>query len=159
MDFNKFDSVAAAEKGAEMHIKHPVSQKPLYDNSKDPTKDNGKPCIVVLLGGEAPTVRSANREIQKTRAAAKPKTDKTEGDQEDNINLDDLHDQMVETILPRVVGFKNVRNGSKAATKDDAEWFFNLNRFNGQPDERSFVEQAGDFSSKRESYLGNASKG
>lgn len=153
MDFNKFDSVSAAEKGADYHLKHPVSLKPLFDNAKDPTEDNGKPCIVTVLGGEGATVRAANRELQKARAAAE-----TDADQDgEGLSLDDLNDRMVQSMVPRVLGFKGVKNGKVAATKEDALWFFSLNRVNAQEGEMSFVEQVSKFSSQRGSYLGNAS--
>lgn len=149
MDFNKFDSVAAAEKGADCHMKDPATLEPLFD-------EKGKPCIVTLLGAEAPSVRAATRELQKARAKAKEAT----GDEaEDGISLDEIHDRLVEVLLPRVVGFKNISNGKKAATKEDAAWFFNLNRMNGRDDEKSFAEQCGEFSSKRAGYLGNVSAG
>lgn len=159
MDFNSFDSVAAAETGADCHVRHPVSLKPLFDNPDDPTVDNGKPCIVILMGAEAPSVRSASRALQKARAQAKdPDAD---GDKEggDGLSLDEIHDRMVEGLAPRVLGFKNIHKGKQAATKADAAWFFNLNRLNGREDEKSFAEQAAEFSGKRASYLGNGSPG
>lgn len=170
MDFQQFDSVSAAEKGAECHILHPVTQAPLFDNLDDPTEDNGKPCIVVVLGAEAPTVREINRANQKARAKAKLKgetvnkagqttEDGTDGLDDEEFSLDDLHDRMVQSLAPRIVGFKNISKGSKPATKKDAEWFLNLNRLSTQEGERSFAQQVGDFSSKRASYLGNALKG
>ena len=152
MDFNQFNTVAAAEKGAECHIKCPATLKPLFDNPDDPTADNGKPCIVVVLGGEAASVRAAIRAAQKARAAA--------AEDEDNLpdtSLAELHERMVESVLPRIIGFKNISKGSKPATKADADWFLNLNVINGQKDEKSFAEQLGEFSSKRANYLGNAS--
>ena len=159
MDFNKFDSVTAAEKGADCHLKHPATQQPLFDNPEDPFKDNGKPCIVILMGAEAPSVRAANRALQKARALAKPDADSDSDQDSEFTSYDELHERMVENLVPRVLGFKNVRKGKQAATKEDAAWFFNLNRFNGQVKEKSFVEQAGDFSSSRVGYLGNASAG
>lgn len=154
MDFNKFDTVKAAEQGADLHIKCSVTLKPLYDNPEDRYADNGKPCCVTLLGAEAPSVRAAAREMQKARAAAK----KDDADDE-VVSLDDVHDRMVEALVPRVTGFKNVHNGDKPATKKDATWFFNLNRMNGVEGEKSFAEQAAEFSGRRAGYLGNVSGG
>lgn len=170
MDFQQFDSVSEAEKGAECHILHPATQAPLFDNPDDPTEDNGKPCIVMVLGAEAPTVREINRANQKARAKAKPKGEKaskddqtpeddTEALDDEEFSLDDLHDRMVQSLAPRIVGFKNISKGSRPATKKDAKWFLNLNRLNTQEGERSFAQQVGDFSSKRANYLGNALKG
>jgi len=152
MDFNQFDSVAAAEKGAELHVKDPATLEPLYDAE-------GKPCIVTLIGAESPSARAAARELQKAWAKAKEAKDTGGNDEKERISYDEIHDRLVQTLLPRVVGFKNISNGKKAATKEDAAWFFNLNRMNGVEGEKSFAEQAGEFSAKRSSYLGNASAG
>ncbi|ABF64346.1 hypothetical protein TM1040_1661 [Ruegeria sp. TM1040] len=149
MDFNKFDSVSAAEKGAAMQLKDPATLAPLFT-------EDGKPCEVILLGSEAPSVRAAMRELQKARANSQD----AEGDTDDEgVSYDQIHDKLVEGLLPRVVGFNNVFNGDKPATKRDAKWFFGLNRFNGQEGEKSFAEQAAEFSAKRGGYLGNASAG
>jgi len=153
MDFNKFDSVSAADKGAECHLKHPATLKPLYDNPKDPTEDNGKPCIALVLGAESPTVRAASRAIEKARAKGKPKST----DEEELVSLDEIHADMVEVLAPRITGFKNIHKGKKAATNEDADWFLNLNRMNAQKDEKSFVEQVAEFTSSRAGYLGNVS--
>jgi hypothetical protein len=150
MDFNKLDSVTAAKTGAELHICHPASGLPLYDNSKDATVDNGKPCIVVVMGEEAPEVRAAMRAWHKENARSE------DADTEDMF-IDDLHDRLVAQAAPRIIGFKNIKNGQKAATAEDAAWFLNLNRFNTQDGEKSFVEQVLEFSNKRASYLGNGS--
>ena len=149
MDFNKFDSVSAAEKGAAMQIKDPATLKPLFT-------EDGKPCEVILLGAESPTVRAAIRELQKARAGA---PEGNEDPEKENIPYDVVHERLVEGLLPRVAGFNNVFKGDKPATKRDAAWFFNLNRYNGQEGEKSFAEQAVEFSNKRSSYLGNASVG
>ena len=153
MDFTQFDSVAAAERGADCHVVHPASGKPLFDNPDNPFVDNGKPCLVTLLGAEAPSVRAANRERQKARAAAEKANPEAS---DDAVMFDDLHDRLVEGIAPRIIGFKNIRKGDVAATKEDAAWFLNLNRMVGRAGEKSFVEQLSDFSSSRGRYLGNA---
>ncbi|MBY5976730.1 hypothetical protein KUV39_08730 [Phaeobacter italicus] len=152
MDFNKFDSVSAAEKGAAMHIKDPTTLEPLFT-------EDGKPCEIILLGSEAPSVRAAYREAEKARLNAEKAegTSDAEGDDAEFLSMDDFHEKTVELLLPRVVGFNNVFKGDKPATKKDAPWFFGLNRMNGQKGEKSFAEQASDFSAKRASYLGNVS--
>lgn len=157
MDFNVFNSVAAAEKGAALHLKHPATLELLYDNPKGPTVANDKPCVVMVLGAEAPSVRAASRAIQKARATSKPEDAKEGAEGDKLVSLDEIHDQMAETLAGRVTGFKNLRNGERPATKKDVDWFFSLNRLNAQEGEKSFVEQVGDFSSKRGNYLGNVS--
>lgn len=161
MDFTAFDSVKPAENGAECHIKHPATGEPLYDNRGKPFEDNGKPCIVIVQGVEAPSVRAAMRDLQKARAHAAESDDgsgaKASGDDEE-LSLEQLHDRMVEGLHFRIVGFKNIRRGENAAGKRDAKWFLNLNRFDPQVEGESFVEQVATFSSKRSAYLGNGSK-
>ncbi|MBY6135035.1 hypothetical protein KUV61_04295 [Nocardioides marinus] len=159
MDFNAFDSVSAAEKGAELHIRHPATGKPLFDNPKDPFADNGKPCIVIVKGAEAPSVREARRALQKARAQADGEPKAAEADKDEDLSFDDLHERMVEALSCQVCGFKNIHRGDQPATTKDVEWFLNLNRFNAQSDEKSFAEQLAEFSSKRANYLGNGSAG
>lgn len=152
MDFNKFDSVSAAEKGADCQIKHPATLEPMFDAE-------GKPCIVILIGAESAAARAASRDLQKAWAKAKEAKKADGGEEGESISFDEIHERLVETLLPRVVGFKNIMNGDKPATKKDAAWFFNLNRMNGVEGEKSFAEQAAEFSGRRGSYLGNASAG
>lgn len=152
MDFNKYDTVTAAEKGAGLHVKDPATMKPLYDNPEGATVPNGKPCIVILKGFESQTVRDKQRETRKLRASDPDEVEKPE-----DRSVDELHDSLVEQMVPRVVGFKNIHKGKKLATADDAKWFFELNRLNFHGDEKSFVQQAADYTSSRAGYLGNGS--
>ncbi|MCJ8335696.1 MAG: hypothetical protein MJH10_15885 [Epibacterium sp.] len=153
MDFNQFDTVSAAEKGAPYHIECPVSLRPLFDNPKDPFEDNGKPCLVYVKGQEAASVRAQFRKEQQEKAKEELKDD--DGSSSDYINFDELHDKAVRSFAPRIVRFENVKKGKKDATADDAEWFLNLNRVNNNPDEKPFVRQVADFSNSRSGYLGN----
>jgi hypothetical protein len=163
MDFTTFDSATAAETGADCHIKHPVTGEPLYDNRGKICEDNGKPCIVVVQGVEAPSVRAAMRDLQKARAQATDSAVDDDGDSpakdDEDLSIDELHDRMVEGLHFRIVGFKNIRKGEHTASKRDAKWFLNLNRLNPQADGESFVEQIAAFSAKRGNYLGNVSGG
>lgn len=157
MDFNNLNSVAAAEKGADLHLCHPATGAKLYDNADNPFEDNGKPCIVTVLGSEAPAVRKSLRSVQKARAKAEPEQD---GKDDDDVSLDELHEQLVAGAKVLITGFKNINNGKKAAkAPEDIDWFLGLNRVNLQENESSFAEQVNAFAAKRGNFLGNASDG
>lgn len=137
MDFSQFDSVAAAEKGAKMALKHPATGKPMMDGDK--------PCAVIVRGAESDTAQEAIRVAQKARAA----------DESSAETLADYHEKMVESALSLIIGFENVHRGDNPVTSKDARWFLNLNRLNGQDGEESFAEQVNKFAVKRVNFLGN----
>jgi hypothetical protein len=138
MDFNQFDSRAASETGRDLHLAHPATGEPIYNE--------GKPCIVVVKGLESEAGQAAvaawRRELMKEDSKeAERKT---------------VRDQMMATAIPLVVGFKNIENGGRPAeAPQDVEWLLNMHIPNGQPGERSFLEQVVDFATKRRNFLGN----
>jgi hypothetical protein len=134
MDFNQFDSRAAADKPRDLHLRHPVSGELLYDD--------GKPCIAEILGAESPRVQSALKAL----ARAKVKGDALE-----------THDDLVALAAPLIVGFRNVNRGDKPATAADAAWLLGLQIPNGQDGQASFVEQVSQFATDRGNFLGNVS--
>jgi len=141
MDFNQFDSRKASETGRELHLSHPATGEPLYNE--------GEPCIVIVKGLESAAGQEAvtrwRREMMKTEDSAERAT---------------VRDQMMATAIPLVVGFKNIDNGDRPAkAPDDVEWLLNMHIPNGQPGERSFLEQVVDFATKRRNFLGNGSPG
>jgi len=145
MDFNQFDSRAAAEKGAELHLEHPATGALLYAD-----KAEKKPCIVTVRGSESPSVRDAVRAAQKARAKSK--------DAEQDANtLDGLNDSICEGAKRLIAGFKNINNGDKPATLQDIDWFLGLNMMIGREEEKSFAEQVVGFATSRGNYLGNVS--
>ena len=147
MDFTKFDSRAAASIARDLHLVHPVTGKLLYDDG-----DNNKPCIVSLIGTESPQAQRAMASISRDKL----KTEKAKADGAEISELEALHKSLSENAKTLIVGFKNVDRGDRPATPDDADWFFALNMINGQPGEKSFVEQVTDFATKRANFLGNA---
>ncbi|MCG7574849.1 hypothetical protein MHM39_14855 [Phaeobacter sp. CNT1-3] len=151
MDFNKFDTAARAEEGFDYHIKCAATGKPMFDNDEDPYVDNGKPCVVVMKGREAESVRAALREINKARAAA----EKSEDKDENGADFDQVHDLLVPSACVLITGFKNVNRDGKPAEAKDAEWFLNLNRFTGPSERQSFVEQITTAANDRGNVLGN----
>lgn len=157
MDFNQFDTVKRAEVGFEHHIKCAATGKPFFDNPDDPYADNGKPCLVMLKGREAASVRAALREANKARALA----EKAKGGdgEEEAVDFDQVHELMVTAGCILITGFKNVDRDGKAAKGNDADWFLNLNRFTGPSEHKSFVEQITEAANDRGNLLGNALKG
>lgn len=141
MDFNAFDSVAAAERGAELHLKHPATGEPI--------NDEGEPCVVIVRGAEGDTAQAAIRSALRARAKA--------SEDEDAKTLLDVHKALTDAAKPLIMGFKNINRGDKPAGLDDVDWFLNLNRINGQEGEESFAEQINKFATKRANYLGNGS--
>jgi hypothetical protein len=141
MDFTAFDSRAAAEKGRDLHIKHPATGELIFDGEK--------PCIVVVRGTESREAQAALSRLRKMKVA--------EGDEKaDETTLEDMHQRLVETATPLVVGFRNINRGNKPATApDDVAWFLNLQLINGVDGEQSFVEQVVSYATKRSNFLGN----
>lgn len=148
MDFNKFDARKAAETPRELHLKDPVSGELLFADGDA----RELPCIVLVCGSESRSAQASFRAIQKAKLTADKKS-------EQERSLEDLQAEVVDNAIPLIKGFVNVMRGEKAAGIGDAEWFLNLQLINGQPGEKSFVEQVTDFARKRATYLGNGSKG
>jgi len=143
MDFSAFDSRAAAEKGRELHLEHPATAEPIYDGEN--------PCIVIVRGTESREAQAALAKLRKIKMA--------EGDEKaDEASLEDMHQRLVETATPLVIGFKNINRGDKPAeAPKDVGWFLNLQLINGVEGERSFVEQVVNYATKRSHFLGNGS--
>lgn len=141
MDFSAFDSRAAAEKGRDLHIKHPATGEPVFDGDK--------PCIVVVRGTESREAQAALAKLRKMKLAE-------DDAKADEASLEDMHQRLVETATPLVVAFKNINRGDKAATAPaDVAWFLNLQLINGVEGEQSFVEQVVNYATKRSNFLGN----
>jgi hypothetical protein len=137
MDFNQFDSRKASETGRDLHLAHPATGELLFND--------GEPCIVVVKGLESAAGQEAVARWRRELMKAEDSTDTT------------VREQMMATAIPLVVGFKNIENGDRPArVPDDVEWLLNMHIPNGQPGERSFLEQVVDFATKRRNFLGNA---
>lgn len=153
MDFEKFDSRAAATRGAKLHIKHPVTGEPVYDDPIENGGTNSRPCNVIVLGSESHQAQAALREIQKRRMTAT--SGKKKGEEEVRF-LTDLQAELVEAIKPLILGFENINRGKSEATLADVDWFLNLQLMNGSETEISFAEQISNFARSRANFLGNA---
>ena len=137
MDFNKFDSVAASNKGAWMQVNSPIDGKPLF-HAPD------QPCRVLVYGVEGDigqALMEKEREALKSDSAAPNE------------------DRLIAQALPLIGGFENIHRGdAPAQAPDDVEWFLRLQRVIGG-NEPTFVEQVRNFALKRANQLGNVSGG
>ena len=169
MDFNKFDSRAKAEAGTAMQIMDPWTG--------DPMMDGDKPCKVILRGTASKSMQAKMRAKQK--AAMMSKKTKGKDDDEEARVMEDIHNQLCEAAEPYIMGFKNVNNGDRPATADDAMWFLNLSfpemgvkeDENGEPVldkdgdpvfamlNNPFAKQCTEFASKDANRLGNVKRG
>lgn len=150
MDFSQFDSRAPADEGRPLHLKHPATGKPLFDNPEDPAIDNGKPCRVFVRGAEGHEAQRAIRQVSRSRVK-----DDTLLEDEDSVEYQ--HARLVDLTAPLVVGFENVSRGDRLAeAPSDVDWLLNLQLTTGRRGEASFAEQIADFSMRRANYLGNS---
>lgn len=138
MDFNQFDSVAAGDKGAWMHVNSPIDGAPLYIAK-------GKPCRVKVLGIEGSIGNSAMKAV---RDASGMDAEGTDPDEE-----------LILQTKPFIVGFENIYNGNVLAeAPKDVEWFLRLQRVIGG-DHPTFLQQAQSFARLRGNILGNGLTG
>lgn len=145
MIFDSFDTRKASSIARPLHIKHPATGEPLFDNEENPLADNGKPCLVMVKGVEAPDVVAAIKAAHEGKGK----------DQEQNL---------IDATKPLIVGFENIDrevNGEArpATAPDDVVWFLRLQRPNGRLGQMSFLEQVSTFAMDRTNYLGNLPKG
>ena len=153
MDFNKFDTRAAAEIGQKMPIRHP-------HNGEIITTDDGEPCCVLVTGSQS---RALQADVLKE---AKAKMAKKDGKDETPASMEEIQQMLVKAAAKVIVGFEGVEFDGKPATKEDAERFLDLNfvslkSLNDKDSEAwngdSFAQQVLKFSNDIENYLGNAS--
>lgn len=159
MDFETFNTRSASDEGRPLHVSHPVTGQPLFDNPEDPFGDNGLPCLAYVRGTEGrDTQRAVSKVLQEIREAEEEQGE----DDKSGKSRESLHHELVKLATPLVAGFKNIKRGDKPATEDDAEWFLNLQMSRGmefESTERSFAEQVAQYSANRSNYLGNGPSG
>jgi hypothetical protein len=166
MDFNNYNSRAAAETGQPMQIMDPWTGAPIMDGDK--------PCRVIVRGTASKSMQAKLRAKQK--AAMMAKKAKGKDDDDEARVMEDIHNQLCEAAAPFIVGFENVTKGDKPATAEDAEWFLDLTfpemglkldadgntilDKDGAPtfemSNNPFAKQISEFASKQANRLGNA---
>ena len=71
MDFSTIDLAANAERGADVHIEHPVTEEPLY-------ADDGQPITIRVLGQDSREFRAAVTALADKASKGKQSVEKTE---------------------------------------------------------------------------------
>lgn len=144
MDFNQFDSVAAGNQGAWLHLASPINGKLLFADTEET-----QPCRVKVLGAEGSVGQSmlkSAREAMQTSGDAK-------------VSAEDPNEVLRNETANLIVGFENVGKGSAPAkAPKDVEWFLALQKVVGG-NHKSFAEQVRSFSVERANFLGNALSG
>lgn len=134
MDFQKYDSTSSANDGAWMHVKHPVTEAPMFDD--------GKPCRVLVLGIEG-RIGAKIMEMQRTEMAGAAPSDEV------------AQDRLVREAAMLIKGFENIDRGDRPAkAPEDVEWFLRLQVVIGG-NKKTFCEQVRAFALARGNYLGN----
>jgi hypothetical protein len=139
MDFSTLNTREAAENGAYLHWRHPITGTLLYT-------DKGAPSRALMRGSESMTLQKEHRKIVKARAKASANDD--DGKIAEAREIDEEGKRGLAFVSAYVIRFENCFDGDRALTdtQADKEWFFGLSD--------SFVEQALDFVRKRESFFG-----
>lgn len=148
MDFNTFDSCAAGDKGAWLHLRNPRNGELIY---ADPG-ENKLPCRVKVLGIEGETGQTlVDQHRKEMRKPVEKKAD-------DQVSItDEEHEALIKRNSPLITDFENINRGDRLAkAPEDVHWFLGLQRVVGG-DFKTFMEQVQEFSLRRDNFLGNAS--
>lgn len=123
-------------------IRHPGTGNPILHGEE--------PCVVMVRGTESASARAALKAARQRRMGE-------EKPDEAGRSLEDLHVDMVEAVLPLILGFRHVSLGCKELTAADAAAFLSLNMINGEQGADgkglSFVEQILNFAGTRANFL------
>lgn len=130
-DFSIFDTVGAAEKGADLHLLHPVTLEPVFADG-DKQK---KPIIITLKGMESDDFA---RELQRRQRQNKGKKD---------LDLDETRRQAAETYAKLTLGWQNIEEDGKPLefTKENAVKVFLKYR--------DIMRQVGDFIADKSNFI------
>lgn len=134
-DFNIFNTEASAEKGATLHILHPVTLEPVFaDDAKTKT------ITIELMGVDSKTYQKALQD--KVTSARKNKADDN-----DDVDFDKILAETVELYADMTVGWSNISHEGKALP---------FNRKNAVLLYTTYKEirtQAGDFMAKKANFI------
>lgn len=127
MDFSTLDTKTPAERGAFLHLRHPVTGEHLHD-------DSGKPIGMMVRGLESKTAQDHLKRLEKSRLKGASAEDTGFG-----------------VVSSLVIGFVGVDRAGVPLTisGDDLQWFFGLSD--------SFVDQVMAFARDRSSFFAPAS--
>lgn len=131
MDLANLDTKTAMEKGALLHLRHPVTNEPLYANG-----DKKKPMTIDLMGIDGDTFSKIRRENQR-KLSKKNKS----------FNPEDADEQGLETLAALTKGWANLVLGGKPLefSKGNARKLYS--------DYPWIREQVNEFCSSRENFI------
>ena len=109
MDFKNLNSRANAESGTRMQLVHEWTREPLDG------------AFVIVRGTAAPTIQSAQRAARQERMKAN-KAGKIDISEK---SMGDIHDEMVDHVIPFIAGFEGVEHDGRKLTAEDAREFLN----------------------------------
>lgn len=72
MDLSHYDVKSASAKGADLHLKHPMTGELLFDDEKEPL-------FVRVIGRDSPVVKAAMDDVKKRRARGEEISSEDEG--------------------------------------------------------------------------------
>ena len=105
-DFNVFDSVSASEKGATLHLLHPLTDKPVYsDNEKT------KAITISALGPDSQTNQKA---LQKAHLELRKAHSQLENGEELTMDYDKAVADTVQLYADLCTGFEGITHKGKA---------------------------------------------
>jgi len=128
-DLNQFDTSKVSNKGGVLHLKHPVTDAPLFVGDK--------PCTITLLGTDSDVYRKRQNETraQKTRALVKGR----------DISLTD--EEMINLLAEITIGWGNIIAAGKQLefSRDAAVQLYTQHTW--------IREQADEFAGNRANFL------
>ena len=152
MDFNVFDTVAAANKGQWLHLKSPLDGELLYSSTPDPktgelVQDMTKPCRVHVSGAEGKVAQAMVAE-ERARLLSGEKADSSDPTGQARV---------VSEAAQLINDMENIeKDGVPAKAPDDVLWLLGLSKVLGTKGVfPSFQEQVRTFSLQRMHNLGN----
>ncbi len=141
MEFSSLNTKDAAERGAELHLRHPVYAHPLYsgggtdaDGRWTDKAQSPDPITVTVRGVESRSVQDRLKRLQRNRVKGKEA---------------DAEETGLEFVCSLVIGFSGLTKGGEPMRATDARAFFE------QSDD--LVEQVIDFAKERSNFFGDAS--
>ena len=135
-DLSVFDTVSAANEGADLHLLIPGTKEPAYAD-----KEEKKPLIISLLGYDSDAY---TKELQKK---AKQHRRNTAKNKQDDIDIDKVVRETCELYAKLTTGFKNIpgEDGKELACTFD-------NAFKLYMDYKDIRVQVGEFISEQANF-------
>ena len=116
-DFNIFNTEASAEKGATLHLLHPVTSEPAYADD-----EKTKELTIEMMGSESKLYqkKAQERYNNSRRGSVKLKN------KDDTVDFDEALDFTIEDLVDMTMGWSNIMHDGKslAFNKKNAELLY-----------------------------------